>query len=174
MNAQTNLSHPRTSIPLGNGRRNRHGISLLEVIVGTIIVGFLIVPLAGVIRASGQSIQRAEGSPSIESQMRLGLRWVGDSVRTGTITGIARRQLQIRLKDGRDVAVQVQAGNLVMIEGADVSVITENVRSIRFTPRLQTVAPNKLIGIEMTLNARDPNTRGPVTIEGTISTPPQV
>jgi hypothetical protein len=156
-----------------NQRLKRPGISLLEVIACTALVAVMIVPIAGVIRASGQSIQQADGAVSTEARLRRGLHWLADSVRDTNIVSVQPRRLTVQPTTGGPISIEVQGGALVMTDGSDVTMIVEDVRDIRFTQINQTVPPNDLAGVTMSLRARDPVTRQFVTINGTVGIPTQ-
>jgi hypothetical protein len=156
-----------------NQHRKRQGVSLLEVIACTALVAVMIVPIAGVIRASGQAIQQSDGAVSTEARLRRGLHWLADAVRDGTIVSVQNRRLTVQPATGGPVSIEVQAGTLVMTDGSDLTVILQDVRDIRFTRINQTTPPNDLAGVTMALRARDPATRQFVTVNGTVGIPTQ-
>lgn len=156
-----------------NHKLKRQGVSLLEVIACTALVAVMIVPIAGVIRASGQAIQQSDGAVSTEARLRRGLHWLADSVRDATVVTVQTRRLTIQPSTGGPVSIEVQAGSLVMTDGADVTMIVQDVRDIRFTRINQAMPPNNLAGVAMSLRARDPVTRQFVTVNGTVGIPTQ-
>ncbi len=156
-----------------NFRIKRQGISLLEVIACTALVAVMIVPIAGVIRASGQSIQQADGAVSTEAKLRRGLHWICDSVRDANLVAVQARRLTLQPSGGGQLTIEVQAGSLVMSDGTDVTTIVSDVRDISFTQINQSVPPNNLAGVTMSLRARDPVTRQFVTVNGTVAIPTQ-
>lgn len=151
----------------------RRGIGLIEVIVCTALVAVMVIPIAGVIRASGKSIARADGSASTEAELRRGLRWLGDTIRDGDVLVVRARQLQIRLSSGDVATIRVRRGALLLDDGSIQTTLAENVRDIRFTELVRTTPPSTRIGVSMVLRARDPVTRLWVTVDSTIAIPPQ-
>lgn len=154
-------------------RRPRHGIGLLEVIVCTGLVAIMIIPIAGVIRASSKSIERADGSISTEADLRTGLRWLGQVVRDSQIVSVRPRRIQLRLSDGTAAIVYVRRQTLWLDDGSNASSISENIRDIRFTEILQTAPPRNRIGISIAVSANHPDTGRLVTINTTVAIPPQ-
>ena len=153
--------------------KSRRGIGLLEVIVCTALVAVMIIPIAGVIRTSGQAISRSNGSVSTEASLRTGLRWLGDTVRDGNIVSVRTRSLQVMLPSGAVATVQVRGGNLVMNDGRSEFALAENVRDIQFLEIRQTAPPRTRTGITMRLRARDAATGQTVTVGSTVSIAPQ-
>lgn len=155
-------------------RQHRRGISLIEVIACTALVAIMIVPIAGVIRASTQSIASAEGDTSTHGKLRVGLRWLQDTIRESDVLAVGGRQLGLRLSDGRIVTIRVQAGNLVLIDGVNQTILVEAVRDIRFTSLRRITPPRNRVGISMTLRARDLVTLQWVSVTATTAETPQV
>jgi hypothetical protein len=162
---------------MGRAMTNNHfcrrGIGLLEVIVCTALVAVMIIPIAGVIRTSGQAISQSNGSTSTEASLRSGLRWLRDSVRDGTVVSVRPRRLQVLLSSGDLATVQVRSGDLVIDDGRSQFALAENVRDIRFREVRQVAPPAARTGVTMTLRARDPVTRAWVTVDSTVAIPPQ-
>jgi hypothetical protein len=151
----------------------RRGIGLIEVIVCTALVAVMIIPIAGVIRSSGQSIARADGSTSTEAELRRGLRWLGDQIRESDVMVVRARRMQIRLSTGNVALVRVVGGTLLLEDGGTQTILAENVRDVRFTEMRQATPPNTRVGVSMALRARDPVTRAWVTVNSTVAIPPQ-
>jgi hypothetical protein len=151
---------------------HRRGIGLMEVIVCTALVAVMIVPIAGVIRASGQSIARSEGSASTEAELRRGLRWLGDTIRDSDVLVVRSNQLRLRLSSGDVATIRVRRGTLELDDGSIQTALAENVRDIRFS-ELNRTTPSTRIGVSMVLRARDPVTRLWVTVDSTVAIPPQ-
>ena len=162
---------------MGRAMTNRYsrrpGIGLLEVIICTALVAVMIIPIAGVIRTSGQAISLSNGSTSTEASLRSGLRWLRDAVRDGTIVSVRASRLQILLDSGDLATVEVRSGDLVMDDGRSQFALAENVRDIRFGEVRQIAAPTARTGVTMRLRAQDPVTRQWVTIDSTVAIPPQ-
>ena len=156
-----------------SSRTSRRGISLLEVIACTALVAVMIVPIAGVIRTSGQSISQAQGDPSTEAKLRRGLLWLGDYVRNGSIVGVRSARLSVLPSGGSPVEIRVSRNNLVLSDGTDTTVIVEDVRDIEFSAINQATPPNSLVGLTMRLRARDPNSGQIATVDSTVSVPTQ-
>ena len=154
-------------------RSRRLGIGLIEVIICTALVAVMIIPIAGVIRTSGQAISMSNGSTSTEASLRSGLRWLRDAVRDGTIVSIQARRLQILLESGDLATVEVRNGDLVMDDGRSQFALVENVRDIRFGEVRQSAPPAGRTGVTMTLRARDTVTGLGVTVDSTVAIPPQ-
>ena len=153
---------------------NRFGIGLIEVIICTALVTVMIIPIAAVIRSSGQSIARANGSTSTEADLRRGLRWLATAVRSSRIVRVRNQQLQLQLPSGNVATVRVRRGSLMVEDGGNQTILVENVRDIRFTESTRPTPPNSRVGISMTLRARDTATGNWVTIDSTVAIPPQV
>ncbi len=156
-----------------NHHSRRRGIGLLEVIICTALVAVMIIPIAGVIRTSGQAISLSNGSTSTEASLRSGLRWLRDAVRDGTIVSVQARRLQILLDSGDLATVEVRSGNLVMDDGRSQFALVENVRDIRFGELRQIAPPAARTGVTMSLRAQDPVTRQWVTVDSTVAIAPQ-
>lgn len=155
------------------GKPARNGIGLIEVIACTALVAVMIIPIAGVIRASAQSIAQADGSISVEADLRRGLRWLGNTIREGDIIAVRADRLRIRLSSGNVAVVRVQGGTLVIDDGATQSVLADRVRDIRFTERTQLAPPNTRIGVSIRLQATDPATGTLVSAQATVAIAPQ-
>jgi hypothetical protein len=156
-----------------NGKFTRAGIGLIEVIACTALVAVMIIPIAAVIRASGQSIAQADGSTSVEAELRRGLRWLGETIRDGDVIRVRTRQLQIRLSSGNVATIRVRRGTLILDDGASQVVLAENVRDIRFIDRTQLAPPRTRIGVSISLRARDGATGTWVSVDSTVAIPPQ-
>lgn len=167
MNIVTNRSFRAKGSP------KRLGVSLLEVIACTALVAIMMVPIAGVIRASGQAVAQSDLDVSTEAKMRRGLRWLSDSIRDGKLLGVGTNEIKLTLKSGLDVKIMIDKDNLVMTDGRDSVVVTEGVREIHFSEIKQSVVPNKTIGIAMKMSAIDPITRNVVSIGSMTSIPTQ-
>ncbi len=152
---------------------SRRGIGLLEVIICTALVAVMIIPIAGVIRTSGQAISQSNGSTSTAASLRSGLRWLRDAVRDGSVVSVQARRLQILLSSGDVATVEVRSGDLVMDDGRSQFALAENVRDISFRELRQVAPPQTLTGVSMTLRARDPITRQWVTVDSTVAISPQ-
>jgi hypothetical protein len=152
----------------------RRGIGLLEVIACTALVAMMIIPIAGVIRASGQAIAQANGSTSTEASLRSGLRWLQDAVRDGSIVSVQARRLEIIQASGDAATVQVSRGNLVMEDAQGESVLAKAVGDVHFRELTQIAPPQTRTGIQITLRARDSDTGQWVTLNSTVAIPPQL
>ncbi|MEM8666621.1 MAG: hypothetical protein AAGG48_03850 [Planctomycetota bacterium] len=153
--------------------RTRRGIGLLEVIACTGLVALMIVPLAGVIRASGQSIADANGDGSQSTQMRQGLRYLTKTIRDGEISLFRQNRISVRMPDGTTAAFRVRGQKLEMRQSGETTVVVENVRRVRFIQRRERNGDRRRTGIEIQLTARDPDTRRNVRINAAVATPPQ-
>jgi hypothetical protein len=152
---------------------HRRGVSILEVIACTALVAVMIVPVAGVIRASGQAIALSDQDASTEAKMRRGLRWLSDAIRDGEVLGVGNTEMNLTLKSGLDVKFAIENGDLVMTDGSDSVRVAEGMRSIRFTELNQSLPPNDRIGIVMRMRANDPVSGNVVSIDATASIPTQ-
>lgn len=159
--------------PVNHRNQHRRGLSLLEVIVCTGLVAVMMVPVASVIRASGQTIQQAGDNGSIESSMRTSLRWISDSVHDGTLVSVQNRRLRMQLPSGDVVTIEQRGNALVSDDGGTATALMDDVRSIRFSQITQTSPPNNPIGVTIDLVAIDPTTRNPIAMRATVSLPPQ-
>jgi len=167
------MNHHNLAKQFSGPRINRRGVSLLEVIACTALVAILVVPVAGVIRASGQAIAQSDQDASTEAGLRRGLRWLSDAIRDGTVLSVGRNELRLTLNDGRDVRFAVTNGVLLMIDGRDQVVVADDVREIQFSEVNQATLPNSLIGIGISLRATDPGSRQPVIVNSMVSIPTQ-
>jgi hypothetical protein len=156
-----------------NNLSRRRGIGLLEVIICTALVAVMIIPIAGIIRTSGQAISQSNGSTSTEASLRSGLRWLRDTVRDGSVMSVRARRLQVLLSSGDVATFEVRRGDLVMDDGRSQFALAENVRDIRFREVQQVAPPRTRTGVTMTLRARDPVTRNWVTVDSTVAMSPQ-
>lgn len=162
--------------PLGRRtwlKPHRRGVGLLEVMICTALVAVMVIPIAGVIRASAQSIARADGSDSTEADLRQSLRWLASTIRDSDILSVRARRLQLRLSNGDVAQVRVRRGTLWLDDGTSQTAIAEGVRDILFAERRQAGPPGNRIGVTMTLRARDPITRVFITVDSTVAIPPQ-
>lgn len=151
----------------------RAGVSLIEVIACTAIVGVMIVPIAGVIRASGQSIQAAGGNHNVQATLRTGLRWVAQTIRDGQLLAVQNRRLMLKLADGRTARIEVRGNELLMISGRDQIVLAEGVQGAEFRSLVTSSRPPARVGVSITLRARD--SAGSLTsIAATVADRPQI
>lgn len=152
---------------------DRSGVSILEVIACTALVAVMMIPISGVIRASGQAISQSDLDSSTEARMRGGLRWFADAIRDGSVLGLGNTEMKLTLASGKDVKFTIIDGDLVMTDGTDVVVVAEDVQAIQFAPIHQSTPPNALIGINMTLTAADPVSGKVVAIQSMVAIPGQ-
>lgn len=136
-------------------KRNRSGISLIEVIACTAILAVMMVPIAGVIRASAQSFAAASGTASVDARLRHALRWVSQSVRQSEVLTLGNRRLTLQMPDASVVSIEVRGGDLVMVQGVDEIVIAEDIRDVRFQAIQRSTPPVIRTGLSVTLRARD-------------------
>jgi hypothetical protein len=154
--------------------RFRRGISLIEVIACTALVAIMMVPIAGVIRASAQSIAQSNGNASGEANLRTALRWVSQTVRDSNIVSIQDTRLVLRLPDASVGTLEVRRGELVLASGNDQTVLIENVRDIRFTALRDSSPSATRTGLDISLRTADANGNGSVTMNSIIAEPPQI
>ena len=152
----------------------RAGVSMLEVIACMGLVALMLIPLAGVIRASGQSIAQANGEGTLATQMRRGLRFLNQSIRDGEIIRFRQNRISLRMPSGNTAVVRVQRGRLEMREAGESIVLVEGVRRVRFIQRQQRSGERLRTGIEIQLNARDPETRRNIRVTSAVAIPTQV
>lgn len=157
----------------GSKTISRRGVSLIEVITCTMLVAVLLVPLAAVIRASGQSIAEAEASTSTEAELRRGLRWLGDTIRDGDLISVRTNRIQLRMCSGEVGNVRVRGKTLEFQNGKDNLPIANQVLEARFTELRQATPPKKRIGLLMSLRARDPDSGATIVLDSTLAIPPQ-
>ncbi len=153
-------------------RPRRTGVSLIEVIACTAIVAVMIVPIASVMRASAQSIALSNGGGSVESDLRSGLRWAVQVIRDGEVTGVGGRRLTLQMPDSSTATVEVRNRNLVLVNGTNQTIITEDVRDVRFQSINRVTLPVSRSGVLITLRARDSN-GVLVSVDATIAHRPQ-
>lgn len=147
--------------PFSSGKRARSGLSLLEVIACTVLVTFLMVPIAGVLRASAQAIQRTTAGGTLESQARRSLRWLATEldIPMDAPVSVSSRQNQFRfLTQGESIRVFVQARQLVWENVTTRSriVLAENVSGFRVETR---VSNGEVLGMDVTIELQDPADR---------------
>ena len=151
----------------------RSGISLLEVIACTALLAVMLVPIAGVIRASGQSIQQAQnGRPATE--LRTTLKWLRETIGDSRIVTVARNSLQLQLSDGRSARVFVQSSELILDDGTDQILLADNIRDVRFQSVRSPVPPRNRVGLEIRLRATDQATGGLVSVDCIVAETPQL
>ena len=148
-------------------------MSLIEVIVCTAIVAVMLVPIAGVIRASGQSISQATGTASVEARLRTGLRWLAAAIRQGDVVAIRTRRLTLRMPDTSIATVDVRRGRFVINNNGTETTLVEGVRDVQFQVINRVTPPVTRTGLSVSLRARDPN-GGWVTVTSAIAEPPQI
>ena len=153
--------------------RKRRGISLLEVIACTALIAILLVPIAGVIRASGRSMQQAQNG-SKAAELRSTLRWLRQTIDEGRIVNIARNSLQLQLSDGRTARVSVQSNDLVLDDGTDQVLLAGNVRDVRFQSIRAPLPPRNRVGLEIRLRGIDSSTGQLVSLDCTVAETPQI
>lgn len=149
----------------------RRGIGLFEVIACTGLVAMMLIPLAGVIRTSGQSISHSNGDGSKAFQMRQALRFLNQVLREGEIRQFRQNRITVRRPNGRTVSIGVRGQALEMRDGSDRTSLVEGVRRVRFIQRRQRSGDRLRTGIEIQLNARDPETRRNVRIVSALAFP---
>ena len=151
----------------------RAAVSLIEVIACMAIVGVMIVPIAGVIRASGQSIHAASGNHSVQASLRTGLRWVAQTIRDGQVLAVQNRRLTLKLADGRTARIEVRGNELLMLSGRDQVVLAEGVRDVEFRSLVTGSRPPARVGVSITLRARD-NSGSLTSVAATVAYRPQI
>lgn len=160
-----------------NGRRRsactRCGISLLEVIACTAIVAVMLVPIAGVIRASGRSMNQAQNG-SKTADLRATLTWLRQTIHEGQIMSISNRSLQLQLADGRTARIHVQSNDLVLDDGTDQVLLASSIRDVRFQSVRDPLPPRNRVGLDMRLRANDPSTGQIVSVNCTVAETPQI
>ena len=154
--------------------RRRRGISLIEVIACTALVAIMIVPIAGVVRASAQSIAQANGSASTEARLRSSLRWVAQTIRESDIVTVGSTRLIVQLPDTSVGTFEVRSGDLVLTSGGNQTVLIESVRDIRFASLNHGSPPLTRAGLAISLRAQDASGNGWVTVNAIIAEPPQI
>tara|TARA_R110002049_G_scaffold4601_5_gene32770 strand:- start:1072855 stop:1073346 length:492 start_codon:yes stop_codon:yes gene_type:complete len=146
----------------------RHGISLLEVIACTALVAVMLVPIAGMIRASGQSIQRAHHGTTSD-QLRTTLKWLRETIDAGEVIGVGNRSLQLQLVDGRLARIYVQSGDLILDDGTDEVLLASDIRDILFQSIRSATPPRNRVGIDIRLRGRDASTGQIMTVNCTVA-----
>lgn len=152
----------------------RRGIGLLEVIVCTGMVALMILPLAAVIRSSGQALADVNGFGSTSEKMRDGLRYVSELIRGGEIKQINEETLTIDLASGQTALVRVRLGRLEIRQGGSNLWLMEDVERLRFIERKQSSEAGLRSGIEIHLFARDPVISRDISMKIAVAIPPQV
>lgn len=139
----------------------RAGLSLLEVIACTILVTFLMVPIAGVIRASAQAIERTTADGTLESQARRSLRWLTvklDVPMDGPVS-VSRRGDAFRfISQGQTTTVSVQSQQLIWENSTTRTriVLAENVTGFGVSPR---DSNGVTLGLDIKIELTDPSDR---------------
>lgn len=165
MNMNMNMNSRSRSTPRRGSLRK--GISLLEVIACTAIIAVMIVPIAGVIRASGRAIGRASQPTSTDS-VRDALRWTRDAVRSGQVLDIQSRSLTLILASGQKVEIISRSGQLLMSDGRAQTVLMENVDGVEFSP-IRIAGATSPTGVSIVLATRDSETGNTVKMEAVVS-----
>ncbi len=148
----------------------RRGISLIEVIACTAIVAVMIVPVAGVIRASGRAIERSS-EMNAEAKLRTGVRWIRDAIRDGSILDIGSQYITLLLSTGQKVELVLDSNQLILSDGRSRTVILENIERFETSPHLQSESPYAPIGLSMRILGVDPKTKQTFDIQSMISMP---
>ncbi|MEM9585635.1 MAG: hypothetical protein AAGA03_00015 [Planctomycetota bacterium] len=154
-------------------RHRRAAISLIEVIACTVLVSIMIVPVAGILRASGQTLQQTQADEVTHDSCRQTLRWVSQTLRQSTILNVRSGRLQLQLPTGRVARLERRRGELQLNDGFDTTVLMDSVRSVRFEPLLTSGVPTTRVGVRITLEARDPNTRDLIRMDTVVAEPSQ-
>ena len=153
--------------------RHRHGISLLEVIACTALLAVILLPIAGIIRASGHSLRQAQQG-STSANLRSTLNWLRQTIDEGQIVSVASNSLQMRLSDGRMARVFVDRNELVLDDGTDRIQLAEDVRDIRFQNVHATLPPRNRVGLRIQMRGTDPASGQLVSVEATVAETPQI
>lgn len=152
----------------------RAGIGLLEVVVCTGLVAMMILPLAAVIRCSGQALADVNQFGSTAEEMRQGLRYVSELIRAGAITKFDEDSLTIDFSDGKPAIVRVRKERLeVRQDGVNLKLVP-NVQQLKFIERKQSSDPGLRSGVEIQLLAKDPVTLRDISIKTAVAIPTQI
>lgn len=145
----------------------RPGLTFIEVIACTAMVAAMIVPIASVIRSTGQTIHRIEADSSTADRLQSTLHWLRDQLRDSTLGTIRTRRIDTVLADGRSVSIVLRGDDLVVDEGGNQSVLCSPLRDVAFTA-ISAQGSTTRIGLSLALTADDPTIGGPVTLHATI------
>ncbi|TWU54654.1 hypothetical protein Poly51_33730 [Rubripirellula tenax] len=147
----------------------RRGVSLIEVIACTAIVAVMVVPVASVIRASARAIGRASNVDA-EVQTRSALRWVKETIQTGTVIDVGSRNLTLILASGDKAEIVFDSDRLILSDGRTKTVILENVGSFECESIVQSEKPGLPIGVAIRIGVKDPESGEYYKIESYVST----
>ncbi|MGB7325592.1 MAG: hypothetical protein WBD31_12030 [Rubripirellula sp.] len=163
-----------TRKPQGFGPRSirRQGISLIEVIACTAIVAVMIVPIASVIRASGRAIA-SSAEMNNEAKLRSGIRWVKDTIHSGTVVDIGSRNLTLVMASGDKAELVLDSSNLIFSDGRTKTVVLENVGRFECEAIMRSEKPISMIGVAIRIEGKDPRTGAAFKLESLVATAPQ-
>ncbi|QDT03352.1 hypothetical protein K227x_17340 [Rubripirellula lacrimiformis] len=162
----------RTSGDASPRQNLRRGISLIEVIACTAIVTVMVVPIASVIRASGQSIARSK-TLSTDGTLRSGIRWIRDMIHDGQVVDVGSRNITLIQASGDKAEFVVSGNTLILTDGRTKTVLLENVESFETSLLKQSESPGRATGISIRLQGKSPSTGKAFDYRSMISLPNQ-
>lgn len=163
--------HPTTF----KNRFRRNAISLIEVIACMAIASIMMMPIAGVMRASNQAIVRAE-SQTPQAELRDASAWLRHFVQDNQVIEVRPSVLVLRRSSGENVQISVdrRRNTLVTHDGDHTVDLMAGVEAIQFERITQAASPNQLIGLKMSVEVTDGTDGRTVTHTSVVSIPPNL
>ncbi|MDG2222609.1 MAG: hypothetical protein P8L85_14615 [Rubripirellula sp.] len=134
----------------------------------------MILPLAAVIRCSGQALADVNEFGSTSEKMRHGLRYVSELIRAGNISKFSEKEITIVFTSGQPAIVRLRLGRLEVRQGGVNLKLVTNVQQLKFIERKQSADPGLRSGIEIQMIATDPTMSHDVLIKTAVAIPPQI
>ncbi|MGI9474559.1 MAG: hypothetical protein ACR2NZ_23680 [Rubripirellula sp.] len=83
-------------------------------------------------------------------------RWISQTIQSSGVLAVNRTRLQLQLPTGQIASLRLDRRKLVLESGKKQILIAEDLRQVRFTAHRQTSPPQKLTGVSITLQKRNP------------------
>ncbi len=146
-------SHPRRP---GVARQCtlRYGVSLLEVISCTALVVMLMVPMAGVLRSSGQAIRQSEGLVTAAQALPKHSLALQHYVRDCEAILKYAEDILVVMRQGEVIYISVIDSQLVAQGGKQDEIIADGIERVRFENEVTSLA-GEIHAISATLEAPD-------------------
>lgn len=149
-------------------RQSRRGISLIEVILGLILVTMLMVPMVGLMSASGRIWRQFESGHGNIASRQIAIQEIGKRLRNASqVLSISSRQIRFRSVLG-DVQRIVQRGNQVYWQhaGAD-DLIADGIGGLQMRQVARSGSP--LLGEVIEVQVQNAPRSGVANIQSTSS-----
>jgi hypothetical protein len=156
-------------------RFRRNAISLIEVIACMGIASIMMMPIAGVMRASNQAIVRAE-SQTPQAELRDASAWLRHFVQDNQIIEVRPNALVLRRTSGEVVQISVdrRRNTLITNEGNHTVDLMAGVQTVEFERITQAASPSKLIGLKISVEVTGAADGQTATHTSLVSVPPNL